>query len=250
MLSGLKSYIKNLKNRINNDYLSPMFVRLANLYYHDGQYEESINVCNIGLQIYPDYYTAKLILLKSLLKLEYLTAAEPIIIELENKFPDIPAIHNLNNDISKLKKSFQQEKIYYSNKINNFIEFDDYAELFFSTLQIINESNLDDSSVFRISNYDFNMDEFDKFQTDFSNIKLKDSEKNKLPETLLNNIKLTESDDSFFDKFKFITETLADLLASQKYFKEAFEAYNLLLQKEGINKRRIQEKLNSLERNF
>ena len=56
--------------------------------------------------------------------------------------------------------------------------------------------------------------------------------------------------DSFFSGIKIITESLADILAKQGFFKEAFEAYNILLSQENSNKRRIQEKLYDLERNF
>ena len=49
-------------------------------------------------------------------------------------------------------------------------------------------------------------------------------------------------------KVRIITETLADLYAEQGNYKEAMEAYNLLLRAGSTNYKRIEEKLLELER--
>lgn len=255
MLKGLNSYIKEIKNKINDDYLSPLFIRLANLCYHDGQYEESINVCNIGLKIYPEYYTAKLLLLKSLIKMEYITEAEPVLSELEEKFPNLEVIKNFRKEINNIKKSNKQEKIYYSNKINTFLEFKNYSR---KINGILPETELNSSLISQISeligsnttdNY-FSEDKFETFKKQFSELQLESESSLKRTPEREKRHKTTGGPESFFSRIKIITETLADLLAKQGYFKEAFEAYNILLQTEGINKGRIQEKLYDLERNF
>jgi tetratricopeptide (TPR) repeat protein len=255
MLKGLNSYIKEIKNKINEDYLSPLFIRLANLYYHDGQYEESINVCNIGLKIYPEYYTAKLLLLKSLIKLEYMSEAEPVLIELEEKFPNLDVIKNFRKEINNMKKANKQEKIYYSNKINSYLEYKNYTRKIYNILpetqyDIQNlQRILDDLNKESVDEH-YSEDEFVTFRNRFNDMQLERERIVKRPVSAGKERKTTGSTESFFSQIKIITETLADLLAKQGYFKEAFEAYNILLNTQGINKARIQEKLYDLERNF
>jgi len=54
--------------------------------------------------------------------------------------------------------------------------------------------------------------------------------------------------DTFLGQVKIVTETLADLLAKQKNYKEAFDAYNILLNRESTNKARILQKLYDIEK--
>ena len=255
MLKGLNSYIKEIRNKINDDYLSPLFIRLANLYYHNGQYEESINVCNIGLKIYPEYYTAKILLLKSLIKMEYISEAEPVLSELEVKFPNLEVIKNFRKEVNGMKKSNKQEKIYYSNKINSYLEFKNYSrkinsilpesELNFNAINKLLDNSGDDPG----ENY-YSEENFEIFKNKFNALQLENEKPVKRSTADEKMRKTSGSPDSFFSRIKIITETLADLLAKQGYFKEAFEAYNILLQSQGVNKGRIQEKLYDLERNF
>lgn len=51
-------------------------------------------------------------------------------------------------------------------------------------------------------------------------------------------------------KIKIVTETLADIYAAQGNYTEAFEAYKILIRAGSVNKLRIEEKLNELERNM
>ncbi len=112
MPTNLNAYIEGLKEKINKSIFSPAFIRLANLYYRNGQFEECINICNIGLKIYPEYFTIKLLLLKALIQLEYISEAEPILIELEERFQDNEVLKNLRTKLNDLKKYNKQEKIY------------------------------------------------------------------------------------------------------------------------------------------
>jgi tetratricopeptide (TPR) repeat protein len=256
-LSGLNSYIKDIKDKVNQELFSPLFIRLANLYYHDGQYDKCINICNIGLIIYPDYITTKILLLKSLLKLEYITEAENILRELEDKFPDMVIIRNYRAELNQLKKSNKQEKIYYPNKINVNLDFHNYSKKLNDLIEkdILTNVNLEDLIEKLASNNlsgIFEVGSFERFSGDFNMLRLEPVKQQKeKPEEIENNRKnLTGETQGFFSKIKIITETLADILAKQGFFKEAFEAYNLLLQSDTANKRRIQEKLFELERHY
>lgn len=70
MQSNYDKYTLELKSKLDKNFLSPTFIRLANLLYANEHYEECIAVCKTGLEIYPNYLTAKLILLKAFLKAE------------------------------------------------------------------------------------------------------------------------------------------------------------------------------------
>lgn len=257
MLTGLNSYIQDFKSKMNSDFLSPLFVRLANLYYHDGQYEECINICNIGLLVYPEYITAKIILFKALLKLEFINEAENLLHDIESKYPDIETIKFFKNELNNIRRNNKQEKIYYSNKINTPVDFHNYSKKINSIISDrSNNFNIDDivSIIHRSDKNDKLIDEreFIKFCNDFSGIKFDD-----LIPPHADHIKKSIEDkknittlNTFFSRIKIVTETLADILAKQGFFKESFEAYNILLQQDDSNKRRIQEKLYELERNF
>jgi tetratricopeptide (TPR) repeat protein len=257
MLPGLNSYIQDIKEKINSDFLSPLFIRLANLYYHDGQYDECITICNIGLKVYPDYTTAKLLLFKAMLKLEYINEAESILRDIESKFPELETIRFFKNELNNIRKDSKQEKIYYSNKINTPADYHSYSAKISDLLRRFpHELNIDKAAEIigdKVAKENFiNEDEFRKFSDDFKNIK---SENTSEPSDKANVQtfpikKNIAPSDSFFSGIKIITESLADILAKQGFFKEAFEAYNILLSQENSNKRRIQEKLYDLERNF
>ena len=256
-MSSLNSYIKDIKGKVNQGLFSPLFVRLANLYYHDGQYDKCINICNIGLIIYPDYTTTKILLLKSLLKLEYISEAENILRELEDKFPDNVTILNYRAELNHLKKSNKQEKIYYPNKINVNLDFHNYSKKLNDLIENDLQKNIGlEELIEKLSNNNlsgiFETGSYEKFVNDFDMLRLEPvkQQKDKPEDIEGNEKKLPGETQGFFSKIKIITETLADILAKQGFFKEAFEAYNLLLQSDTSNKRRIQEKLFELERHY
>jgi len=212
-----------------------MFVRLANLYYLNKQYEECINTCKTGLEIYPSYLTAKLLLLKAFIKLEYINEAENLLDEVEN--------------VSR------QERIHYAPKHKPLIEFSGYEQKIKGLINI--EPTIDlDSLLLKLDNNDVEelMDEssyktftdsFKKFSLDIS----KGQTENSARES--DTIKPTDDNSaSYLSKIKIVTETLADLFAKQGNFKEAFNTYNILLKTNNSNKGRILKKLSELESNF
>ena len=86
----------------------------------------------------------------------------------------------------------------------------------------------------------FNLFHFEKEFTNFNQPKHHDT------------FKLTSGigDETLLSRVKIVTETLADLYAAQGNFKEAFDAYNILLRAGTPGKKRIEEKLHELERNM
>ncbi len=87
MQNNFDKYTRKIKSKLDKNYLSPLFIRLANLLYANEQYEDCISVCKTGLEIYPQYLTAKLILLKAYLKAEYLNEAEILFQNIKTKLP-------------------------------------------------------------------------------------------------------------------------------------------------------------------
>jgi len=252
-MNSLEEYIANTKTRLNENIFSPLFIRLANLYYINEQYDDCINTCTIGLQIYPDYLTAKLLLLKALIKLEYISEAEKVFSDIKGKIPNKDIYKILERNINDLKGKQGQERIFYPNKINTTVDFQSYKNK-------IDDLNKDINSVYYIDEYvdpDFKFTQemqnsFDAFNKEFGSFKF-DSGDNHIIKSEFKSRKENGNQStpgSFLSKINIVTETIADIYVKQGYLKEAFDAYNILIEKSHPNTRRIQEKLYELERNM
>jgi tetratricopeptide (TPR) repeat protein len=240
------------REKVERNFLSPLFVKLANLHYLNEEYEECIEVCRTGLTIYPDYLTAKLILLKAFLKAEYLNEAESLFQEIRTKITSPLLLAKLRNTIDSLASVSNQEQIYFpaSPVIKaDFAEFErsiNIQEKLFSEHDL--ESFLHAESEAGGGSLDpdfadflklFDSFHFNKHQTSYPPTK-----KIEPP----GRTQGTSEGDALLGKVRIITETLADLYADQGNFKEAFEAYNFLLRAGSPNYKRIEDKINDLER--
>ncbi|MBI5401935.1 MAG: hypothetical protein HY959_00905 [Ignavibacteriae bacterium] len=252
-MNSLEEYISNTKAKLNENIFSPLFIRLANLYFINEQYDDCINTCTIGLQIYPDYLTAKLLLLKALIRLEYISEAERVFAEIKGKIPSKDIYKLIERSLAEIREKQSQERIFYPNKINSTIDFQSYKNKF-------DDINKDIQSVYYIDEYvdpDFRFTKemenaFGAFSKNYSTFKF-DSNESHVIKTETKPKKENGNQSaagSFLSKINIITETIADIYVKQGYLKEAFDAYNLLIEKNHPNKRRIQEKLYELERNM
>lgn len=252
-MNSLEEYIVNLKVKLNDSIFSPQFIRLANLYFINEQYDECISVCTIGLQIFPDYLTAKLLLLKALIKLEYINEAEKVYIEIKNKIPNKDILKQIERSIADMKGKPGQERIFYPNKINTTIEYQSYK----NKIDEINKDTLSNFDIEEYVNPDFAIPAeftvtFENFCNDYGSFKF-DLNENQLIKTEGKPKKENGSQantSSFLSKINILTETIADIYTKQGYLKEAFDAYNNLIENNHPNSRRIQEKLYELERNI
>ena len=255
MISNFEEYIRVVRAKLNRNMFSPLFVRLANLYLLNKQYEECIDVCKTGLDIYPNYLTAKLILLKALIKLEYINEAENLLKDLEEKITDLEIFNKLKEQVSELKKVSRQERISYPQKRKEVVEFSSYEERINSIVD--KKSKLDFQELllnWENAEQEKYVDEnaFEQFLADFNKIKF-DIQTNTFKSAIRKSGIEEQSKDvnfSFASDIKIVTETLADLYAKQGYFKEAFNAYNMLLRADTSNKERILKKLSELESNY
>jgi tetratricopeptide (TPR) repeat protein len=254
MINTLDEYISEFRKKLNTNIFSPYFSRLANLYFLNGQYEDCINTCKTGLELYPDYQTAKLLMLKGLIKLEYINEAEILIDELEEKYQSYEILITYRKTISELKTISKQERIYYTQRISPVVNFEEFRKYIEQFVNDKTEYNTDTLITQIIEERDKSEKEinFNKFKTLVDSFIFEESDNNikdfnSKPEVT----KQKETSETLhFLKIKIMTETFADLLAQQGYIKEAFNGYNQLLKNEDANKDRLMEKLTELERSL
>jgi len=252
MQNNLDKYTQEVKTKLDKNYLSPLFIRLANLFYMNEQYEECISVCKTGLDIYPNYLTAKLILLRAFLKAEYLNEAEILFKEIKSKITNKEMLSKLDSNIQGLKAISRQEKIYYTKSPKNkfdyksFLKKFDLQENLFSNFTLINFFDE------RTGNEIRNDKEFHNFLSQFESFHFeRENISSTKPDTAaMKRPALTSDTDDMLNKIKIVTETLADIYSVQGNYKEALDAYNVLLRAGSGNSKRIEEKLNELERNM
>ncbi len=250
--SNINKYTLELKSKLNRNYLSPLFIRYANLLFANEHYEEFISVCMTGLQIYPNYLTAKLILLKAYMKAEYLSEAEILFSEIKSKITNNELKRKLESNIFNLKSISKQEKIYYPAAVRNKIDFKTFNGSFQLQENLFSEFTLKDFFSNESSGKVSENNDFLNYQYQFENFHFlkskRETDSKFLRKSEMKDISEPESE--IFNKIKIVTETLADIYASQKNYKEAFDAYNFLLRAGSGNTKRIEEKLQELERNM
>ena len=240
------------REKVERNFLSPLFVKLANLHYINEEYEECIEVCRTGLSIYPDYLTPKLILLKAYLKSEYLNEAEALFQEIRHKIANRSLVNKLRSVIDSLASVSNQEKLYFPSSRSadgDFAEFErsiNIQEKLFPEYSLAGfiESREDDLPDTFDPDYSAFAEQFANFH--FSS-RAEQRQVNAGQTHTAPAVHIAEND-ALLGKVKIITETLADLYAEQGNFREAFEAYNILLRAGSTNYKRIEDKLIDLER--
>lgn len=251
MLNNKDKYTQEIKSRLDKNFLSPLFIRYANMLYMAEDYEECISICRTGLEIYPNYLTAKLILLKAFLKAEYLNEAEILFNEIKNKIPGKEMVSKLENNILNLKNISGQEKIYYTKSAKNKFEYKTFEKNFrfqenmFLTYDISDLLEIKPEKEILNEKYFFDFrNRFDSFHFEKTGVVRSDEIQRKKDSDSV------KESSELLSKIKIVTETLADIYAGQGNYKEAFEAYKILIRAGSKNKSRIEEKLFELERNM
>ncbi|MEO8664786.1 MAG: tetratricopeptide repeat protein [Ignavibacteria bacterium] len=252
MQNNFDKYTLKIRSKLDENFLSPLFIRLANLLYANEQYEECISVCKTGLEIYPHYLTAKLILLKAYLKAEYLNEAEILFNEIRSKLPNKEMVSKLQANIQNLKTISRQEKIYYFKSPKNKFDFKSFGKKFHLEEDLFSELSIDNlfddayrKKILNEKGFRNFLERFDEFHFDVNS-----SSAGKINTDLQKAQTAASNSEDLLGKIKIITETLADIYAGQGNYKEAFDAYNILIRAGSVNSKRIEEKLNELERNM
>ena len=214
-------------------------------------YEECISVCKTGIEIFPEYLTAKIILLKAFLKAEYLNEAEILFKEIKFKLTNKNLLDKFESNINNIKTISGQEKIYYTKELKVKIDFKSFEKQFHHQENLFLGFTLNNIFESEGNKEIANDNDFNDFRNQFESFHF---EKRKGPLKSMTPVNYkpqvnTESND-ILSKIKIVTETLADIYADQGNYKEAFEAYKILIRGGSENKKRIEDKLYELERNM
>jgi tetratricopeptide (TPR) repeat protein len=234
----IKYLIAKFEEKIRDNPLSPEFVKLSNYYLINGNVNEAINLVNIGLNFYPQYSTARLILGKCYLANRYFFDAKKIFEKLLIDYPDLNIAKkylDIANELTKTEVSRKHE--------HDIIPVLDFKA------PVFNE-------------YDFNYNLFPSYEVDDI---ISDKIETSIDESAeyKDFMKIVETPHFFkrestirsFEKkrlknkfeVKIITETLADIFAKQGNYFDAIEAYTYLLKIKPNRKDQLESKISEVE---
>jgi tetratricopeptide (TPR) repeat protein len=234
----IKYLIAKFEEKIRENPLTPEFVKLSNYYLVSGNINEAINLLQTGLNFYPNYTTAKLLIGKGYLANRYFYDAKKIFEQILIEYPDLEIAKkylDIANDLTKSEVSRKHDddivpKLEFKAPIFN--DFDFNYNLFptYEAVDLIN------------NRIDFNFEETNEYM-----------EFKKVVETP--HFFKRESTKPAFEKkrlknkfeVKIITETLADIFAKQGNYFDAIEAYTYLLKIKPDKKEQIQSKISEVE---
>lgn len=234
----IKYLIQKFEEKIRNNPLTPDFVKLANYYIVNGNASEAIELLKAGLNFYPNYTTARLVLGKAYLASRYFLNAKTIFEEILNEYPGMNIAvkyidicnEMLKNEVSRKYEDDLIPKLEFKAPVFNDY---DYSYNLFPTYEMedfekgISTDALEDSSEYREFAKIFRTPDFFRQSSSVKNIEKKRL-KNKF-------------------EFKIITETLADIFARQGHYFDAIEAYSYLLKVKPERKEILESKINEVE---
>jgi len=236
----IKYLIQKLEDKIRQNPLSPEFVKLANYYLINSSTIEAVNLLKAGIEFYPNYPTAQLLLGKAYLAGRYFVDAKKTFEQLISDYPDMSIAQkylDISIDMTKTEVSRRQvediiPKLEFKAPVFNDYDFnynlfpsyeiDEFASngVSLESLDDSNEFN-DFKNVFE-SPYFFRKEELSKPKFDKKRLK------NKF-------------------EVKIITETLADIFAKQGNYFDAIEAYTYLLKIKPEHKEILEGKIGEVE---
>jgi tetratricopeptide (TPR) repeat protein len=231
--------ITKLEDKIRANPLSPEYVKLANYYLINGNVNEAVELLHAGLNFYPNYITARLILGKAYLANRYFLDAKRVFEQILSENPDMAIARKyleISADMAKNQVSRKIEEDIIPKLEFKAPEFNDYEysyNLFPSyeiddfTRESVNPDEISESN------------EFTEFRKIFESPHFfrRDSKKPVYEKKRLRN-KL---------EVKVITETLADIFAKQGNYFDAIEAYTYLLKVKPERKEALENKINDVE---
>jgi len=235
----IKYLISKFEEKVRANPLSPEFAKLANYYLINGNVDEAINLLRLGLNIYPEYITARLLLGKCYLASRYFFDAKKIFEQILADYPDLSIARKYLDIADELTK----------NEVSRRHENDIVPKLEFKAPEF--------------NDYDFNYNlfpsyELDDITSDNNSYNAMDeapeySEFKKIFETP-HYFKRQTAKPAFEKKrlknkfeVKIITETLADIFARQGNYFDAIEAYSYLLKIKPERKEQIESKISEVE---
>jgi len=231
--------ITKLEDKIRANPLSPEYVKLANYYLINGNVNEAIDLLHAGLNFYPNYITAKLILGKAYLANRYFLDAKKIFEQVLSENPDVSIAQkylDISSDMAKNEVSRKIDDDIIPKLEFKAPEFNDYEYSYnlFPSYEIdeFSRQNIDANEIAESS-------EFIEFKKVFESPHFfKGGSKKPVYEKkrLRNKFEV-----------KIITETLADIFAKQGNYFDAIEAYTYLLKIKPERKETLENKINEVE---
>lgn len=235
----IKYLIQKFEDKLRANPLTPEFVKLANYYLINGNVNEAISLLQAGLDFYPNYTTARLILGKCYLANRYFFDAKRLFEQILAEYPEMSIASKyleIANDLTKSEVSRKHEddiipKLEFKAPIFN--DFDFNYNLFPSyELEDLGLDKIDEAGIDETADYK----EF---------VKVYESPYFFRKETTA----AVPENKRLKNKFevRIITETLADIFAKQGNYFDAIEAYTYLLKIKPERKERLESKISEVE---
>lgn len=235
----IKYLIQKFEDKIRGNPLSPEFVKLANYYLINGNVTQAISLLQSGLQFYPNYTTAKLVLGKCYLANKYFFDAKKIFSDIIAEHPDMSIAvkyHEIADELTKSEVSRKHgddivPKLEF--KAPEFNDFDFNYNLFPSyEMEDVEKDKIEING----------LEEADEFK-DF--VKVFETPYFFKRETAVPSFEKKRLRNKF--EVKIITETLADIFAKQGNYFDAIEAYTYLLKIKPEKKEILESKISQVE---
>jgi tetratricopeptide (TPR) repeat protein len=234
----IKYLIAKFEEKIRDNPLTPEFVKLSNYYLVNSNINEAVNLIQTGLNFYPNYTTAKLILAKCYLANRYFYDSKKIFEQILIEYPEMEIARkylDIANDLTKSEVSRKQDEDMVpvlDFKAPVFSEYDFSYNLFpsYEAEDLINNKidiAVDDTNEYK---------EFKKVVESPHFFKRENTKPTYERKRLKNKFEV-----------KIITETLADIFAKQGNYFDAIEAYTYLLKIKSDRKEQIQSKISEVE---
>ncbi len=235
----IKYLIQKFEDKLRVNPLTPEFVKLANYYLINGNVNEAISLLQAGLDFYPHYTTARLLLGKCYLANRYFFDAKKLFEQMLAVYPDMNIVLKyleIANDLTKSEVSRKHEediipKLEFKAPVFN--DYDFNYNLFPSyEIEDMGGDKIDITGLDETNDYK----EFVKvFESPYF---FKKESTASLPEKkrLKNKFEV-----------RIITETLADIFAKQGNYFDAIEAYTYLLKIKPERKESLESKISEVE---
>jgi tetratricopeptide (TPR) repeat protein len=235
----IKYLIAKFEDKVRSNPLTPEFAKLANYYLINGNTNEAISLLKQGINFYPDYTTAKMILGKCYLANRYYYDAKKIFESILADNPELGIAQKfleIANDLAKSEVSRKHEDDIIPRLEFKSVEFHDYDFNYnlFPSFEIeeicagnLSANNVEDSQEYREFKEVFRSPYF--FKPEASKAKF---EKKRLKNKF---------------EVKIITETLADIFAKQGNYFDALEAYTYLVKIKPDRKEQLEGKISEVE---
>ncbi|MCE1166062.1 MAG: hypothetical protein LWX07_11750 [Bacteroidetes bacterium] len=251
---NLDNYIGFLKEKLENKFFSPLLIKLANLYFFNDQFDNCIKICDMVTEMFPLYLSPKILKVKALIKLEYFNEAENELNAISDRIPNKELTDLLTSSLEEFKSKQSQAKIFYPEMLSDIEKFEEYSEALKDITYCKGITDQNDPELLLIDNDFLNNletdDAFRKFAEEVNNLVISKGspKKNESYQENGNGKNRQDNKETLLSNVKIITETIADILVKQGLYREAFDAYTLLLRAGHKNKKRILDKIAELER--